>query len=314
MNIDLCNWEKLGIIPFPKGGPKWMSSHCYIPTPILLNEKVIRIFAAFWDKDSVGRIGFIDVSALNPLEVIDFSEEPCLDIGDSGSFDDKGVSPLSMVHKNDTLYLFYVGWQRVEGVRYLLFTGLATSKNGGKSFTRTKKTPILDRIDSELLVRAGAGVIYDEESNLWKMIYAAGSDTININQKIVPTYSYHYLETKDPHDWSSKPKLAISPNVAAKEFGFGRPYILKDKKGYKMLYCIRSLDRLYSLGYAESLDMIVWERKDELLSDFNEKLFEFDREMRFAPWVLSTKKDTFLFYNGNDYGRSGISVAKNLST
>jgi len=307
----LDSWDKIGLIRLPKSNLEWINSHAYIPTPILLDNDIIRIFVAFWDKDLVGRIGFIDVSSKNPTEIIRFSEKPSLDVGTPGTFDDKGVSPLSIVRKGDILYLFYAGWQRVDTVRYLLFTGLATSNNNGETFIRAKQTPILDRTDSEFLVRSGACVIYDTESGLWKMIYAGGSENFDMKGKLVPSYSFRYLETKDPYNWPTESKLAISPDVTKKEFGFGRPFVLKGKEGYKMLYSIRKLDKGYEIGYAESMDMINWERMDARLLDFNTSPYFYDNQSRFAPWILTAKDgDVFLFYNGNDYGREGVCLAK----
>jgi len=40
------------------------------------------------------------------------------------------------------------------GVRYFLFTGLAESEDGGESFVRASRVPVLDRSDEELHVRS----------------------------------------------------------------------------------------------------------------------------------------------------------------
>ena len=87
------------------------------------------MFVAFLDHDSVGRIGWVDVDAADPTRVLAVSEEPALDVGRPGEFDDSGVNPLSAFRYDGRLWLYYVGWQRSVRVPYLLFTGLSPLMN-----------------------------------------------------------------------------------------------------------------------------------------------------------------------------------------
>ena len=47
------------------------------------------------------------------------------------------------------------------------------------------------------------------------------------------------------------------------EFGFGRPFIIKENNLFKMWYSIRTISKGYRLGYAESVDGLSWDRKDD---------------------------------------------------
>jgi hypothetical protein len=64
----------------------------------------------------------------------------------------------------------------------------------------------------------------------------------------------------------------------------------------------------YRLAYAESRDGINWQRKDEEVGiEVSES--GWDSQMQAFPSVVSYHDQTFLFYNGNDYGREGFGYA-----
>jgi hypothetical protein len=64
----------------------------------------------------------------------------------------------------------------------------------------------------------------------------------------------------------------------------------------------------YRLAYAESVDGIVWSRKDEEVG-ITVSAEGWDSEMQAYPAVVSYKDKTYLFYNGNNYGRAGFGYA-----
>ena len=84
------------------GKHEWAQSHAYIPTPLVLPDR-IRVFIAFWDNQQVGRIGYVDVNKNNPLKIINISSSPVLDIGEPGTFDDNGVCDHCISFKNNVL-------------------------------------------------------------------------------------------------------------------------------------------------------------------------------------------------------------------
>lgn len=304
------NWDKRGIIFNPSNLNDWIVSHAYIPTPILLNEETIRIFLAFKDVKGIGRIGYIDVSARNPLEVLSVSKNPSLDIGIAGTFDDNGVTPISIVNNDGKLYLYYAGWQLSDKVRYFLFAGLAISDDMGFSFERVKKVPILDRTDQEFLVRTAPCVL--KEGAKWHMLYSGGGKSVKIDEKMVPSYSLKHLTSEDGIDWSGVPQEVLLPAYESKEFGFGRPFYIFDDGIYKMWYSIRRFDKTYSIGYAESKNLIDWDRKDKDLLVFGERLETYEDEMQAFASVVKTKYGNYMFYNGNDFGSSGVCFARQI--
>ena len=305
------NWERRGVIFNADHHSSWMCSHAYVPTPILLSEDVIRLYAAFKDEKDIGRIGYVDVAAKNPFEVLRVSQKPSLDIGLPGTFDDNGVTPISIVKNNNEIYLYYAGWQLSDKVRYFLFGGLAISIDGGDTFSRFKNVPVIDRTDDEYLVRTAPFVF--KEKDCWHMFYIGGSKTIFVDGKITPSYTCKYITSKNGLDWESndQPVEVLIPDER-KEFGFGRTYVVKEKELYRIWYSIRQLESGYTIGYAETKDLKRWSRKDHEMESFNINTSSYDKNMRSFPAIISTKYGTYMFYNGNDFGRTGICFAKSI--
>ena len=77
-------WVKKGLVYGPNGESSWAKHSALTPTPILVDEETIRVYAGFRDEDGVSRIGFVDVEAGNPSIIKKISENPVLDTGIAG--------------------------------------------------------------------------------------------------------------------------------------------------------------------------------------------------------------------------------------
>ena len=298
-------WRKLGRVYVANGEYGWAQTHAYIPTPLVLDDERIRLYVAFWDKQQVGRIGFVDIDANNPLEILRVSKQPVLDIGEPGTFDDSGVTPISIVANKGKKLMYFTGWQRGVKVRYYLFTGLAISENGGETFKRYSQVPILDRSNDELFFRTAAHVIID--AGVYKMWYIAGSKWVDVKGEEVPTYNLRYIESKDGFSWNEIGTVCMELS-GDDEHGFGRPWVIKEGKIYKMWYSIRTISKGYRLGYAESEDGLNWVRKDDEVGiDVSER--GWDSEMICFASIVDVNDKRYMFYNGNNYGETGFGVA-----
>lgn len=300
-------WQKLGVIFNVDKRSEWMHSHAYVPTAYQPDSSRIRVFLAFRDKNQVGRMGWIDVKASDPTCVLAVSENPCLDVGRSGAFDDNGVTPLSVVSNGAELRMYYAGWQLTPHARYLLFTGLALSVDGGDTFVRYQETPVLDRGPKEFLVRSGAYVMHDTESGLWKVWYAASSNLINHAGKETPRYPMAYAESVDGIHWPQSGRIVLK--LEGSEFGFGRPYIRKTRGFYELWYSVRSHSQTYRIGYATSDDGIQWIRRDAD-GELTPSEAGWDSDMTGFPSIIENEHGTFMFYNGNGFGLTGVGVAR----
>lgn len=301
-------WRKLGLVYGPDGKQSWAHSHAMIPTPIRLNQDVVRVFVTFCDAKGVGRPGYVDVSVRNPLEVLNVSQFPLLDVGVAGAFDENGVVACSVTDiGNGRMLMYYVGFELGTKIRYRLLTGLAVSEDGGDTFSRYSQAPVLERSSKELYFRCGPFCMYsDGRYRLW---YVGGSEWTNLNGKAMPIYDIRYAESDDGINWPDEGEVLIDV-AQSDEHGFGRPYVIPKENGeYRMFYSIRRRSLgAYRMGYAESTDGRIWKRMDEKLNlDVTADCFDSDAIMYAAPIQLDGK--LYVFYNGNDFGRDGFGVA-----
>lgn len=299
-------WHKQGLLYVADNTYSWASSHAMLPTPILLNNGLLRIYLTFCDKHGIGRVGFVDVLPQNPKEIVQISTTPVLDIGQPGAFDDNGVLQTSIVQLSDgRQYLYYVGFELGTKIRYRLLTGLAICEDGSNTFHRVSKSPVLERSDKELFFRCGSFVLLD--NHIFKIWYVAGSEWTRINGKEMPVYIIKYMESQDGVQWGDEGHICISIENDA-EHGFGRPYVYKQAGRYKMFYSIRMKKIGYRLGYAESDDGINWQRLDHKIS-IDVSSSGWDSEMICYSSIIHYQDKTYLFYNGNDFGRTGVGYA-----
>ncbi len=298
-------WRKMGLIYAPDGTQPWARSHAMLPTPLDMGDGRLRIYVAFVDENTVGRIGYVDVDAGDPSRVIEVSNTPVLDIGEPGAFDDNGVNPVSVVRAGDEVRLYYMGYQLGVHVRYLLFSGLAISHDGGATFERHARVPVLDRSDRELLLRSAPHVAPDGPP--WRMWYVAGDHHVAAGGTTRPTYNVRYIESLDGIHWPAQGEVVVDLE-SDDEYGLGRPFVTAWDGRSRMFYSVRSHSRGYHLGYAEAADDGTWVRRDEAVG-IEVSLAGWDSEMLVWASVCPTEQGVYLFYNGNGYGETGFGYA-----
>lgn len=297
-------WRKLGLVYAPNGAQAWAQTHAMLPTPLLLSEDRLRLYLAHADANTVGRIGYLDVSLSDPTRVIAVADRPVFDIGQPGTFDDNGVNPCCLVSASNSLRLYYSGYQLQRKITYTLFMGLAVSSGPDGPFQRASRVPLLDRTDKELFFRTAPCVLHD--NGRWRMWYIGGGNWIESAGKAYPLYSMRHIESDDGLVWSGEPVECLVPD-RPEEIGFGRPYVIREGGTYRMWYSIRRVSG-YRIGYATSPDGLQWTRRDDEAGiDCSDS--GWDCEMICYAAVVPTKNNWFMFYNGNGYGRTGVGVA-----
>lgn len=300
-------WEKKGLIYSPDKTTGWMAKYGMVPTPLHLpKENKIRIFIGVTTSDNFGSTTYVDVSASDPSKLMHVEKsKPVINLGKPGTFDDSGAIPSCCIKIDKVIHLYYVGFQRCHKVPYMLFPGLATSKEG-KKFERFSEAPIIERDRNNFLSYAAPCVIFDQ--GIYKMWLWIGKDWVVINGKYFLSASIGYAESTDAITWKIIHTNCIVPNQQ-NEFSIGRPWVTKVNGLFKMFYSVRHIEEMYRLGYAESGDGINWVRKDEEIGiDVSES--GWDSEMICYPAVITVRDKTYLFYNGNNNGETGFGVAE----
>ena len=300
----MMKWVKKGLIYGPDGQFSWAKHSALQPTPYLVDDQTLRVFVGFRDDMGVSRIGFVDLDVDNPSLVLGISEEPALDIGIPGAFDENGVVPCAVLEREEKLYLYYAGYQLGQNVRFCVFAGLAISENGGKTFVRYSQAPIMDRTDEALLFRVIHSIIF--EDGVWKAWYGGGGAYTTGTTRKLPIYDIRYIESRDGINFGKLGKICIA--LRDDEHRVGRPYVVKEEGVYKMFYAAATESMGYRLAYAESFNGIDWTRKDnEIGIDVSEN--GWDSETISYPSIVKNRGLVYLFYNGNNMGIDGFGYA-----
>ena len=286
-------WRRLGLIHRPDTLKWWaVNGYCHLPTAIALGD-VVRAYYSSLDIDMRGRVSYVDLDPSDLTKVKYVSPEPVLDIGPAGAFDCDGVVPSCVVDTGTGLQMYYIGFQRCQTVPYMLFTGVAESKNG-EAFTRLSYAPLLDRTEKEPYSRS-APFVMQEDKRWMRMWYWSCTH-----------WSHgHYNNVIMHIDIVDEPSVCLSP--VAPDYALGRPWVIKKGGIYKMWYSIRrDGPPEYRMGYAESPDGLVWERKDEAMQALNEGG---QGETSEYPCVIDSGGKRWMLFNGRQHGKDGIQLA-----
>jgi hypothetical protein len=303
-------WQRHGVIWQPSGERTWARSHATCPTPLERLDGTLRVYLQCRDAAGVGRIGWIDLDPHDPRRVIGEATEPVLDIGAPGCFDDNGVFPTSVLREPDgRVWLYYVGFELCYHIRYRLLTGLAVSDDDGQTFRRISTMPVLERSDAEPHFRCGTFV--RREANRFRMWYVAGGEWETIAGKAMPRYDLRHAESHDGMHWPAFGQC-VMPLDGPHEHGFGRPWVAGGEGDYEMFYSVRRREpAAHRLGYARSRDGMAWQRQDQEL-DLAPGAGEWDGEAQCYGAPIEADGSTWLLYNGNDFGATGLGIAERL--
>jgi hypothetical protein len=299
-------WTKRGRVWGPDGSLPWARHSALTPTPLLLDDDTIRVYAGMRDENGVSRIGWVDVDAADPTRVRAHAREPVLDVGRPGTFDDNGVILGDVLRIGGEIWMYYVGFQLAANVKFLAFSGLARSRDGGNHFERASEAPVLDRSDAGLYINAIHSVRH--ENGRFRFWVAQGDRWEIIDGKPFPTYRIAAFESEDGTKLDAR-GAPIAVDCEGDEYRIGRPRVYRDGDGYRMYYTRGTRRGDYLAGLARSDDGVHWKRDDGALgialSDTG-----WDSRALAYPALVDVRGRRFMFYNGNDMGRDGFGVAE----
>jgi len=294
-------WKKIGLIIRPTGERDWMVSHAMLPIAEWRHSDIYRIYFSGRDVQNRSLVGYAEIDLNDPYTVLRFSEKPVLGLGALGCFDDNGVTPSWIVDHENRKYLYYIGWNKGSTVRMALVAGLAVSVDGGESFQRVFRVPILDRTHEEPYTVNTAPCVLVEDG-LWRMWYVSGVKWVHPD---LPRYNIKYAESRDGVHWKRQGIVCID-FASPDENALARPCVRKEGGIYKMWFSHKGKE--YRIGYAESVDGINWERYDDK-AGIDVSPSGWDSDMIEYSHVFEHEGKKYMLYNGNDYGRYGVGLA-----
>jgi hypothetical protein len=298
------SWHKLGRVFAPAGDQPWARAYAAFPTAHVLPSGDIRVHYTALDDLQQGRTGWVDLAGDQPLRIVRRGVEPALELGEMGDFDDCGANVFSRVRFAGQHLYYYQGWQRSCHAPYLIFTGVAAAE--GDALRKLRRTPVLDRIESEPYMRAAPFVLADGAALRMWYVHCERWQLVDGS----PRYQVQ-IHTATSHDglqWVTHPQACLQPR--GDEYAVGRPWVVRGDGGYEMWFSIRSTRQPYRLGHARSVDGLHWVRSGPEVPLVEASRSGWDSEMVCYPCVIDHDGRRFMFYNGNGHGRSGFGVAE----
>jgi hypothetical protein len=296
-------WVKKGQIFTPAAQHEWVVTHSMLPTADHVEGDIYRIYFSGRDRQNRSLTGHVVVDITKPEKIISISPEPDISLGELGAFDDNGVSPTWMVNHEGRKYFYFMGWNKGSLVRAAEVSGLAMSDDGGKTFRRYSRAPIIDRTDAEPFQILVISCIIIE-NGVWRMWYDSADRWLSVD---LPRYNIKYAESTDGIHWERKGIVSVTYK-SDDETRVSRASVIKEDGIYKMWFCYAMNSGGYRMGYAESPDGYRFERMDEKagigLSDSG-----WDSEMVCYPHVFKHRGQNVMLYCGNGYGRTGFGYA-----
>jgi len=272
-----------------------------IPTPFKLENDLFRIYYSSRNGANQSHIGWFDLDLSAKPRVEKRCSAPVLSPGELGCFDDNGVTPSCVVQlPNGELALYYIGWNPGSTVRMHLFGGLALSKDGGATFERWSKAPILERTRTDPYLNTAPWVINSPEG--LRMYYVSGVEWVD---RDLPRYNIKVAHSSDGFTWLREGHVVL--DFAGDENALARPYVTHLDGKWRMWFSAKSLH--YRILYAESNDGMTWVRRGE---EFGLEATEGDLGSQMVEYgaVIESSKETWMLYNGDNYGEGGIGIAR----
>lgn len=311
----MMKWIKKGFIFKPNGEFEWMHSHTTPIAVVSLSDRIRVFFSCRSQKDISGNFisyaSFIDLDKQNPQNVIYIHDKPILDLGGVGMFDEYGIMVAKPVTFDKSIYLYYMGWQRLSGATapYQVMLGLAKSVDGGLNFSKVSTGPVISIDTYDPISIGNVSVVF--ENGIWRMWYTSFTRWALAGVKPTPEYNIKYAYSFDGVHWVKTNIVCIDEDNNG---GVATPSVIIIDNlyhmwfGYRPNYTLNGEVAGYKIGYAWSNDGLIWNREDHKAGIVTSKK-GFDSEMVCYPHVIEVDNKLLMFYCGNGFGEGGFGYA-----
>ena len=310
-------WKKLGKVFTPQAvkGRPWLKEFAQAPATLVLEDVVRVYFSCRPQADGNGQYvsysAFVDLDRQDLFKVSRVAEQPILTLGALGEFDEFGTYPVSVVPDGEIIRAYYAGWTRCESVPFNVAIGAAVSRDGGATFTKMGRGPILSYSPDEPFVLSGPKIRRFREQ--WQLFYIAGRKWKTVDGRAEPVYKIRMAQSRDGVHWTKVNKDLIESRVEEDE-AQASPDVFYANGSYHMFFCYRYSSRYrskqngYRIGYASSTNLVDWQRDDSKAGiDVSDQ--GWDAEMISYPHVFELDGKTYMAYLGDQVGRHGFGLA-----
>lgn len=313
-------WLKRGLVFDPSHFEllgSGLSEYAQSPQALVCHDRV-RIYFSTRKREKTGKylshIAFADFDR-TMTSIIGVSNAPVIELGKLGCFDEHGIFPMHVLRDGERILAYTSGWSRRISVSVETSIGLASSRDGGLSFTRIGDGPVLtSSLHEPCLVGDPFVVVQD---GVWHMWYIYGtrwvqSDVPNAERDRV--YKIGHATSADGLTWH-KEGVQLVPDRLNTDECQALPTVIEHGSMHHMYFCYRQATdfrknrlRGYRLGYAHSQDLHSWTR-DDVSAGIETSAAGWDADMMCYPHLFRCDGTTYLLYNGNEFGRAGFGLA-----
>lgn len=317
----MFKWEKLGKLFDPKelSTESWMKEFAQSPS-VLIFEDYVRVYFCSRPAPTpeglyLSYLSYIDLDRKNLLRILNVCEAPVLSLGNLGTFDEFGTNPISVIRDGDEVRVYYAGWSRCESVPINGAIGIAISHDGGNSFSRLGDGPVIPYTPDEPFLMGSPRI--RKWGDKWYLWYVAGKEWLRTDGKPEPVYKIRMASSDDGINWVKHGKDMLENSLGEHECQACADVMFRDGR-YHMFFSYRNSHNYktseggYRIGYASSVDMLNWDRRDEV-AGMTVSESGWDSEMVNYPHVFMLDGETYMLYQGNEMGRSGIGLARLIS-
>jgi len=301
------NWEKIAHIFTPENFPR---GYNYASVPFIdqIKDNILKVYFSSRNKHNRSLIFWATFDLSNNFSLLQVSQSPEFELGKLGEFDEHGAMGCQIFNTPTKKYLYYLGWNLNTSTPFRNAIGAVEWDFETKNYKKIFKGPLLDRSIHDPCFVASHHII--KKGDQFYMYYLSCDEWININDKLTHKYNIKIATSQNGLNWSPTGKIAIDYK-SSKEYAISVPRVIKQDGIYKMWYSYRGSDSTpnYRIGYAESKDALTWVRKDNLVN-LKTSLTGWDSEMLCYPYIFTHQSQTYMLYNGNQYGATGFGVAK----
>jgi len=316
------HWHKLGKVFTPQDIPDrpWLKEFAQAPATLIHDDFVRVYFSCRPAADAQGRYvshsAYVDLDRADLFRIRDVARQPILELGGLGEFDEFGTYPVSVIGDGDLLRAYYAGWTRCESVPFNTAIGCAVSRDGGKTFSKLGKGPVIGYSLNEPFVMSGPKV--RRYGDRWYLFYIAGRKWKLVDGRAEPVYKIRMATSTDGLQWTKLDKDLIESRIEADE-AQASPDVFFANGKYHMFFCYRRSSHFrgkengYRIGYASSVDLIDW-RRDDSRAGIDVSESGWDAEMISYPHVFALDGKTYMAYLGDGVGRFGFGLAELVGT
>jgi len=311
-------WRKRGKVFDPTAivGADWMHAFAQAPATLVF-DTFVRVYFSCRPRPEVNgqyvsHAAYVDLNRANLSEVVGISARPIMDLGGRGTFDEFGTYPTSVIRHGDEIRAYYGGWTRCSSVPFDVAVGYAISRDGGVTFEKHGRGPVLPADLHEPFLISGPKI--RRFGGRWYLWYIAGTRWIPNEGRPEPVYRIRMASSRDGLHWERLHRELIPTRLEGDECQASPDVIFAHGK-YHMFFCYRySLgyrghERGYRIGYASSTDLMNWSRDDDK-AGIDVSGEGWDSEMISYPHVFELDGKTVMLYLGNEVGRHGFGLAE----